>query len=64
MSSSVLLPNSPRNGVGETELHGTDVLGVDVAEQGRDLGPDTTVEIVDGRIGDDGELELLGDGAG
>ena len=48
--------------MGETEFHGADVLGVDVAEKGSELRSDSSVEIVDGRVGEDGESELLGDG--
>lgn len=54
--------DEPGEGVGETELHGADVLGVDVVEEGGELGSDSTVEVVDGRVGDDREGELLGDG--
>jgi hypothetical protein len=53
----------PRERVGETELHGANVLGVDIVEEGRELGTDTTVEVLDGRVGDDLEGELLGDGS-
>jgi hypothetical protein len=49
-------------GVGETEFHRREVARVDVAEQGVELLADTTVEVVDGRAGDDVELKLLGDG--
>lgn len=53
--------DEPGDGVRETELHGADVLGVDVVEERGELGADSTVKVVDGRVGDDGEGELLGD---
>lgn len=40
----------PGERVGETELHRADVLGVDVAEQGRKLSADSTVEVVHGGV--------------
>ena len=46
----------------ETELHSADVLGVDVAKQGGELSSDSSVEIVDGRVGENREGELLGNG--
>jgi hypothetical protein len=55
--------NAPGDRVGKTKLHGGDVLGVDITKQSRQLSPDSTVQIVDGGIGNDGEFELLGNGS-
>ena len=48
--------------MGETKFHGADVLGVDVTEERGELSSDSSIEVVDSGVGENGESELLGDG--
>jgi hypothetical protein len=39
----------------ETKRHGVEILGVDTTEKGSELLTDTSVEVLGGRVGNDGD---------